>query len=946
MTIPGAGGNGRLRVKPLASGLIALLAWVAATLGQAPSPVAPEWVVQEEFATDADGDGEPDGWYNRRDADVVPEGPTGSLCLRFRNDRPGRPARISRAFGVDGQTVEALRVGLWVKAAETRAGERLGENAGLMIDLLGEDVRSVGRRVLGPWTSETLGDGWVHVARRLPVPPSARDGILTVGLLGATGTLWIDSLTVEALPRGGARTPELLLNGDFELGDPDPADWALQGGARRIGPGQESDAALELAPLGAKATTGVGVPVRGLTQLKLSLSARAEGLRATGGASADVFFLDTEGRTLLPTSGHVNLPSGTFPWRTIQAAIPVPSAAARAVLQIEKTAAGGALWIDDATVKSSPDASTAAWTPYHETDQTERWPVYRPAPAIAAGSGLDASVLLSAPAGGHGRVSARQGHLVFEDGSPTRFLGVSLLPPAAFLPAESADALALDLARRGVNLVRLSDLDTPLGPGVSLLDDARDDTKALDPEALDRLDHLIAALKARGLYIALELQGQRRYRSGDGIEEPRTLPPGGGPAAAFDPTIRLRAMELAGALLSHVNPATGLALRDDPVLAWVTLAGELSLFDLIDRPDALDAAWTSRWKDRLPVSGTAGGRRAWQTLEGQQWEAEAKALRELGLKAPIAGSSHWRREPEFVATELAPGLSLIDDRLYWRPPPWGPANHCSLAWDAAGLRGPAARKRRSDRPYVVGEWASHTGGGWALPYEAADLFVVTRTALAEGWDGVVRRGVYPYPAEWGTAAPGTGGGPDVFPVPEAVNANPQLFAMLPHAASLVLRRDADGHRARSSAARGRVALESSHTIALVGWSADRFQASAGLGIELRQGFAAAAVSALGTEPLSRSGRLLATVVGRVEPTGLAWSSTFRREVADPGVPPLRMERVRAVVTWTRKVPVRVFALDSAGNRKGPVPVTRDGDTWRAELETGSEGTQHWEFAGD
>ena len=107
----------------------------------------------------------------------------------------------------------------------------------------------------------------------------------TVGLLGGTGTLWIDSLTIEAEPRGGATTTNLVLNGGFELGDPEPAHWALEGGARRVSPGRDSDAALELASPEAKAITGIGVPVRRFGRLNVALSARGSGLRASGGAA-------------------------------------------------------------------------------------------------------------------------------------------------------------------------------------------------------------------------------------------------------------------------------------------------------------------------------------------------------------------------------------------------------------------------------------------------------------------------------------------------------------------------------------------------------------------------------------------------------------------------------------------------------------------------------------
>src|SRR5262249_6754813 len=156
----------------------------------------------------------------------------------------------------------------------------------------------------------------------------------------------------------------------------------------------------------------------------------------------------------------------------------------------------------------------------------------------------------------------KDGRLAFNQEGRARFFGVSLIPPAAFVEPARADALADRLARSGINLVRLGELDTPLGPDRSLIDDTRDDTQAFDPGALARLDHLVAALKARGIFLALELQGGRRFRSGDGVVQPGLLPPGGGPAALVDPTIGQLALATARDLLGHVNPETGLALRD------------------------------------------------------------------------------------------------------------------------------------------------------------------------------------------------------------------------------------------------------------------------------------------------------------------------------------------------------------------------------------------------
>src|SRR5262245_5263201 len=70
----------------------------------------------EDFETDSDKDGIPDGWYNVRDGKLAGNGVVGPTCYRFESSRPGRPARASRGFGIDGSKFEAVVIGLWVRA--------------------------------------------------------------------------------------------------------------------------------------------------------------------------------------------------------------------------------------------------------------------------------------------------------------------------------------------------------------------------------------------------------------------------------------------------------------------------------------------------------------------------------------------------------------------------------------------------------------------------------------------------------------------------------------------------------------------------------------------------------------------------------------------------------------------------------------------------------------
>lgn len=921
----------------------------------------------EDFEKDKNGDGIPDGWYNGRDVVLTTEGgQVGPRALKFTVEKPGRPARLSRAFGIDGRKTEAIVIGLWIRADDIQSGERLGEDPGLMIDLLGEGLRALRRGTLGPWTKST-GGHWIRVARRIPVPPGTRDAILSLGLLGGTGTLEVDGLTIDLVPVGGTETTDIVNNGSFELGDPNPFAWTLDNGAHRTFPGFRSDSAIELTKNGARAMTGLAVPIGGLGQLNISVRVRGQGLRGAGGGVTNLFFLDDDGRVLRGVDGGVNIFrwSGTFDWREARATVPVPPGAVRGVLQFDKVDSNGVLRLDDVTVTAAPNPNLGARTPYHVEEDTTGWLPVKPAQSIEAHSALDASFLLDAPAGKHGFVTVRDGRLAFTNGNRIRFFGVYLLPPAAFPEPEQADALATRLARSGVNLVRLADLDTPLGPELSLYDDNRDDTRAFDPEALARLDHLIATLKERGIYVSLELLSARKFRSKDGVENPGALPPGGGPAAEFDPKIRELTLQSARALLEHVNPETGLALRDDPALAWVTLAGEVSLFDQTDRPESLPPEY-AKALHRIASTKTMGGiRRVWQELGEEHWRGMAEALRKDKLRVPIAGVSHWRRDPEFSAQQAAKGLDLIDDRLYWAFSPWSAFERRSLLWSQDGaLIAGATQKRRSDRPYVVSQWCQQTRGAWALPFEAADLMLASEIAVADDWDALVRRGVFIHPVPWGSNAVGTGGGEDIFQLPEVVNGMPQIYSLWPHAASVLLR---GGHESDSQAkssprpaarhrsphivpgwnpSRGRLVIETPYTQGLVGWPGGELAVFDQLTVQTDQPFAVIVVSSASSEPIATTKRLLVTAVARVEPTRFRWVDELRLDVAEPGAPPLLQEPVRAKIQWRRTGTLKAFALENNGARGAEIPLIPKGDGVELSLDSSVGSTFHWELVVD
>ncbi|GAB6185973.1 hypothetical protein [Thermopirellula anaerolimosa] len=189
---------------------------------------------------------------------------------------------------------------------------------------------------------------------------------------------------------------------------------------------------------------------------------------------------------------------------------------------------------------------------------------------------IDFSYMLEKPAGKSGFVTVRDGHLATADGKRIRFWGVNLSGKGGLPPKEHAEATAERLARWGVNCVRFHFFDRPAPNGI--IDPSRDDTRRLDPEYLDRLDYMVAQLKARGIYSDINLNVARSYKIGDGVRDYELLGFAKG-LTYFDPRLLELQREYDRTLLTHKNPYTGNEYRREPCVAIVELVNENSLVE-------------------------------------------------------------------------------------------------------------------------------------------------------------------------------------------------------------------------------------------------------------------------------------------------------------------------------------------------------------------------------
>ncbi|QZO02278.1 glycoside hydrolase [Chenggangzhangella methanolivorans] len=414
----------------------------------------------------------------------------------------------------------------------------------------------------------------------------------------------------------------------------------------------------------------------------------------------------------------------------------------------------------------APPATSASndWVPVRETNLE-----------VAAGSPLDFSrILKSPPVEASNRILVNaQGRFARADApeAPARMMCASLAwSPASggFPDKPTADRYALQLKRHGYDLARFHFVDAALMFG-------RKRDFDFDPDTLDRVNYLMAALKKNG--ISWILDGLTSWRGGYGGFDDR-----------WDPSsdLKLRVLvdddafehwrRLVTMTLGSLNPYTGKRPIDDPALTLVVPVNEGGVeFDSILREKAgvphysplLEPKWNgwlrARYRTTDALSTAWGGLGAGQKLETgaidlptSRYEKSARmrdfqaflvdvetkaaarmtrVIRDLGYSGPIAPYNNWpslqtalsRRNQDAVA------LNAYQDWVGGYQP-GSKIGQVSSIGDGAFYVRAMAGGRWLDRPFVITEY-DHLF--WSRSRYEAGLVFPAYAAL-QGWDAICR----------------------------------------------------------------------------------------------------------------------------------------------------------------------------------------------------------------
>ena len=381
---------------------------------------------------------------------------------------------------------------------------------------------------------------------------------------------------------------------------------------------------------------------------------------------------------------------------------------------------------------------------------------------IEAGSALDFSNqgLQDAPAGKYGWLKNVKGHFEFEQkpGAHQRFYGVNLCFEASFVDHAFADQLVTRLVRLGYNTVRIHHYESERG-----VIKGSPDGLALNPERMERLDYLLAKCYEKGLYVTTDLFTSRpvAWRAigidRDGRIENKQVYKN---LILVDEGAYQNWATFTKNLLTHVNPYTGRAYKDEPGLPLISLINEGHLswcWGEIRNEASMKAAW-AKWLAQRRAGDPAFGKGldditrvdinsgigiAFMADIERAGVARMKAfLRdELGVKALLTNQNCGTHYTPLMAVreEL---YDYVDDHFYVDHPrflakSWSLPSRCGngnpvLAGSLPPLA--CAFTRMPTKPFTITEW-NFSGPGM---FRGVGGIMTGAVGALQDWDGLWR----------------------------------------------------------------------------------------------------------------------------------------------------------------------------------------------------------------
>ena len=342
---------------------------------------------------------------------------------------------------------------------------------------------------------------------------------------------------------------------------------------------------------------------------------------------------------------------------------------AKPVASIEFKNLAGSPWKIFAGAFASEKYSVKKLMTYYMAPSKEYFP-FDFDPTTQKGSALDFSQFLDAPAGKYGYIKRDGDRLYFEKApeKTVKFFGGNLCEWSCYMKTRGEIiAMAEAYARLGFNIVRLHHYDR------ELVDMNSPDGTGLDKEKLDRLEFLVSELKKRGIYVEMDLFISR-------VIKPSAVPagfrylthPSAGKAYFLASEQGLENWKsVVRNLMTHVNPYTGMAWKDDPQIVQVCLVNESRLYHCSWVLKDYFNAQYNKWLAENKITETPENKEfVYQKFaDFYEWKTYSKmsdfVRKELGMKALISNQNHHVSYPMALSRSR---YDMIEAHSYYGHP--------------------------------------------------------------------------------------------------------------------------------------------------------------------------------------------------------------------------------------------------------------------------------------
>ncbi len=163
-----------------------------------PDPKKPQ-IVNGSFEDVLNTSDQPTSWHYLRQAHVVDDeqaAPKGQRFISFTNSKPGNASRALQGLALDGRAMSQVQFSAQVRGQNLRSGPTPRQRAAVLITFYDQRRAVIDSERLGNWEGTF---DWQHESRNLRVPLASREAIIRIGLLGGTGQLEIDDVSLTAL---------------------------------------------------------------------------------------------------------------------------------------------------------------------------------------------------------------------------------------------------------------------------------------------------------------------------------------------------------------------------------------------------------------------------------------------------------------------------------------------------------------------------------------------------------------------------------------------------------------------------------------------------------------------------------------------------------------------------------------------------------------------------